>query len=71
MALYIDVGPEDVLRIGPDTFIVVERKSGARARLRITGSSEVKLMRQGRQGQRAVVVKGIERNLSLPARGVV
>jgi hypothetical protein len=52
MALYIDVGLEDVLRIG-DTFVALERKSGTRARLKIIGKSEVELMRKERIKQRA------------------
>lgn len=48
MALFMDVGPDDVLRIGPDTFVTVERKSGSRSRLRILGNSEVELMRNAR-----------------------
>lgn len=48
MALVLDVGPSDALRVG-DTYIVVERKSGSRARLRILGPAEVELMRNSRQ----------------------
>ncbi len=47
MALVLDVGLSDALRVG-DTYIVVERKSGSRARLRILGPAEVELMRNGR-----------------------
>lgn len=48
MALFIDVGPEDVLRIGENSYISVERKSGSRARLKIIGQSEVELMRKAK-----------------------
>lgn len=48
MALFLDVGPDDAIRIG-DTYIAIERKSGSRARLRIVGSSEVELIRRARQ----------------------
>lgn len=48
MALFIDVGPEDVLRIGDNSYISVERKSGSRARLKILGNSEVELMRKAK-----------------------
>lgn len=48
MALFIDVGPDDVLRIGDDSYISVERKSGARARLKIIGKGEVELMRKAK-----------------------
>ena len=51
MALFIDVGPDDALRIGPDTFITVERKSGSRSRLRIIGTSEVELLRNAKLQQ--------------------
>lgn len=52
MALYLDVGPDDVLRIG-ESFLTIERKSGARARLRIMSTSEVELMRKARLRQDA------------------
>jgi hypothetical protein len=48
MALFIDVGPDDVLRIGENSYISVERKSGSRARLKIIGKSEVELMRKAK-----------------------
>lgn len=48
MALFIDVGPDDAVRIGEDTYLTLERKSGSRARLRIIGKSEVELMRKAR-----------------------
>ncbi len=48
MSLYLDVGPDDLLRIGNDTIIAVERKSGSRARLRITGTAEIELMKRAR-----------------------
>lgn len=44
MALFLDIGPDDLLQIG-DAILVVERKSGKRARLKITGKSEVKLLK--------------------------
>lgn len=52
MALYIDVGLDDVLRVG-DTYIALERKSGSRARLKIEGKNEVELMRKVRAAQAA------------------
>jgi len=48
MALFIDVGPDDVLRIGDSSYISIERKSGSRARLKIIGQSEVELMRKAK-----------------------
>ncbi len=48
MALFLDVGPNDVLRLDDDTTICIDRKSGSRARLRIEGSSKVILDRGGR-----------------------
>lgn len=48
MALFIDVGPDDVLRIGENSYISVERKSGSRARLKIIGKSEVELLRKAK-----------------------
>ncbi|NLA67479.1 MAG: hypothetical protein GX856_04410 [Gammaproteobacteria bacterium] len=48
MALFLDVGPDDAIRIG-DTYIAIERKSGSRARLRIVGKDEVELIRRARQ----------------------
>lgn len=50
MALFLDVGTEDTLRIG-DTLVTLEYKSGRRARLRIEGSAEVVLERSGKQAQ--------------------
>lgn len=44
MALFLDVGPNDMLRIN-DTIVTVERKSGSRARLRILGPAEVELVK--------------------------
>lgn len=44
MALILDVGPEDVLRIG-DTVIRLVKKSGRRSRLRIEGPAEVEMKR--------------------------
>lgn len=47
MALYIDLGPEDLLRIGADTYVAVEHKTGSRrARLRVVGTSQVELLRR-------------------------
>lgn len=48
MALWMDVGPEDLLCIGGDTYISVERKSGARARLKIVGKAEIELIKKSR-----------------------
>lgn len=48
MALYLDVGPEDVLRIGNDLVVSVERKSGARARLKFEGTERVVLEKGGK-----------------------
>lgn len=45
MALYLDVGPDDMVRIG-NTIITIERKSGQRARLRIIGPDEVELTKR-------------------------
>ena len=48
MALFLDVGPDDALQIGADTFITVEQKSGKRARLRIISTRDVELLRKAR-----------------------
>lgn len=48
MALFLDVGPGDVIRIGEDTYVSVEKKSGKSARLRVVGTKEVELMRARR-----------------------
>lgn len=45
MALYLDIGVGDVLRVG-DNLIALERKTGSRARLRIVGTAEVQLERK-------------------------
>lgn len=48
MALFLDVGPEDALRVG-ESWITVERKSGSRARLRIMSNAEVELIRNAKR----------------------
>lgn len=48
MALWLDVGPDDLLRIGEDMYVSVERKSGSRARLKIIGPAEVELVRNAK-----------------------
>lgn len=44
MALYLDIGPDDELRVGKDAVITIEYKSGRRARLKITGAAEVEMV---------------------------
>lgn len=53
MALFLDAGPGDVIRIGEDTYVSVEKKSGKSARLRIVGTKDVELMRARRAQQPA------------------
>lgn len=48
MALWLDVGLNDVLRIDGETTVTVERKSGSRVRLKIMGKREVELLRNAR-----------------------
>lgn len=43
MALYLDIGPDDELRVGKDAVITIEYKSGRRARLKIVGTAEVEM----------------------------
>lgn len=45
--LYLDVGPDDVLHVG-DMVVMVERKSGSRARLKLIGDKKVELRRKTR-----------------------
>lgn len=47
MALFLDVGTDDVLRID-NSYVTLERKSGTRARLRIISQAEVELMRNAK-----------------------
>lgn len=47
MALWIDIGPDDILKIG-DSTVTLEHKSGRRARLAIIGAAEVDLLRKAR-----------------------
>lgn len=54
MALYLDLGPNDVLRVGEDTFITIEKKSGQRARLRITGTGDVEMKRKPPEDRGAI-----------------
>lgn len=48
MALYLDVGPNDLLCVGDHTVIAIERKSGGKARLKITGTGNVELLKKAR-----------------------
>lgn len=48
VALFLDIGPGDELRIGDGAVLTLEHKSGRRARLRITGEADVKLVRDAR-----------------------
>lgn len=48
MALFLDVGTDDELRVG-STSIQLVYKSGRRARLRIEGDAEVELVRADRR----------------------
>lgn len=49
MGLFMDVGPDDAICVGGNTYITVEKKSGQRVRLRIIGEAEVELMRNARK----------------------
>lgn len=49
MSLFIDVGPDDAICVGGDTYITVEKKSGQRVRMRFIGRAEVELMRNARK----------------------
>ncbi len=46
MALYLDIGPDDELRVGKDAVITIEYKSGRRARLKIVGTAEVEMTKR-------------------------
>ncbi len=48
MALYLDIGINDALHFKDGTKLVLERKSGQRARLRIEGPAAVELVKGGR-----------------------
>ncbi len=43
MALFLDIGPDDVLRVGEDAYLTIEKHGGQRARLRIVGSAKVEM----------------------------
>lgn len=45
MALYLDLDIGDSVRIGADTVVQVERKSGSRVKLRIQSEYKVRLER--------------------------
>lgn len=47
MALYLDLAVGDSLRIGPDTVIKMEAKSGQRARVRIESKHDVRHLKAG------------------------
>lgn len=44
MALFLDIGPNDQLRVGADTIITIEHKSGRRARLRIESTATIDMV---------------------------
>jgi hypothetical protein len=48
MALYLDVGPDDLLKLGTELKVTVVRKSGSRVRLKIEGAAPVELIKKGR-----------------------
>ena len=58
MALFMDIGPNDTICVGGDTYITLEKKSGQRARLRIVGDTPIELLKEGRK---------VQRPLNLPA----
>lgn len=45
MALFLDVGFDDILRVGSTT-IVIERKSGRKVRMRISGTDEIEMTKK-------------------------
>lgn len=45
MALFLDVGFDDILRVGGTT-ITIERKSGRKVRVRLDGPDDVKMTRK-------------------------
>jgi hypothetical protein len=47
MALYLDLAPGDSLRIGHDTVLKMEAKSGQRARVRIESKHDVRHLKAG------------------------
>jgi hypothetical protein len=47
MALYLDLAVGDSLKIGPDTTIKMEAKSGQRARVRIDSKADVRHLKAG------------------------
>ena len=55
MALFLDLGPNDILRVGENTFITIEKKSGQRARLRITGDGDVEMKRKPAADDRGAI----------------
>lgn len=46
MALYLDIGPTDELRIGDGAVVTLEYKSGRRARLKISGTYDVAMVKK-------------------------
>lgn len=49
MALYLDIGPDDELRIGDGAVVTLEYKSGRRARLKISGTYDVSMVKKQQQ----------------------
>lgn len=52
MALSLDIGTNDMLLLG-DTYITLEHKSGGRARLKIVGPAEARLIKNARNSEAA------------------
>jgi hypothetical protein len=46
MALYVELGPGDELKIGGNTVVGVEKKSGGRTRLRVESEYRVNVVRK-------------------------
>lgn len=46
MALFLDIGPDDELRIGDGAVVTLEHKSGRRARLKIIGTYDVRMTKK-------------------------
>ena len=64
MSLFLDISTDDVLQINENTFVMLERKSGQRARLRIVGPSRVELLRNAKHLEKTGPV---QQTLNLPA----
>jgi hypothetical protein len=69
MAVFQELAPGDVLMIGPDTRIRMERKSGSRARLRIDSTQDIERVPAGQPAPQLQAAKTPAATATKPKAG--